>query len=258
MLNLRSNREIQMMRAAGQLVAEAHRAVAAAIRPGVATESLDQIVEALFEEAGAVPLFKGYPGPTPFPAVTCISVNEEVVHGIPGPRILQEGDIASVDTGCRLNGWCGDAAVTHAVGPIAADLQHLLQTTRGALDLAIELLGQRSRWSEVAAEMQELIEAAGCSVVRQFVGHGIGREMHEAPQVPNFVSDELIRKKDFRLRTGLVIAIEPMVCLGSPEVTCRDDQWTQVTRDKSCSAHFEHTVALTADGPVRLTDWETR
>jgi methionyl aminopeptidase len=253
MLNLRSAREIERMRPACQLVAQAHELVRQAVRPGVTTAQLDQLVDGLFAQAGAIPLFKGYPGPVPFPAVTCISVNEQIVHGIPGDRVLRAGDIVSIDTGCKLNGWCGDAAVTHAVGSIAADTQRLLDVTQGVLDLAIERLAQRSLWSEVAAEMQEYIESAGFSVVKRFVGHGIGREMHEAPQVPNFVSAELKQRHDFRLRTGLVLAIEPMVNQGTDEVECLSDHWTQVTRDGKYSAHFEHTVALTPDGPVRLT-----
>lgn len=241
------------MRPACQLVAQAHQLVGTAVCPGITTGELDRLVEQLFDQAGAIPLFKGYPGPVPFPAVTCISVNDQIVHGIPGDRVLLEGDVVSVDTGCKLDGWCGDAAVTHAVGSIAKEAEHLLRVTQGVLDLAIELLARKSLWSEVAAEMQEYVEGAGLSVVKRFVGHGIGREMHEAPQVPNFVSTELKQRGDFRLRTGLVLAIEPMVNLGTDEVMCLDDHWTQVTRDGKYSAHFEHTVALTADGPERLT-----
>lgn len=241
------------MRPAGQLVAQAHHAVAQAIRPGITTRELDAIVDQIFEEAGAIPLFKGYPGAIPFPAVTCISVNEEVVHGIPGDRVLQEGDIVSVDTGCKLAGWCGDAAVTHAVGQIDTDKQHLLEITLGALNLAIDLMTRKPTWSEVAREMQAYVEGAGLSVVKEFVGHGIGREMHEAPQVPNFDSEELRGKKNFRLRTGIVLAIEPMVNSGTEDVRLLSDQWTVVTQDGKPSAHFEHTVALTADGPLLLT-----
>lgn len=254
MLNLRSTREINAMRPAGQLVARALRDVAAAVRAGVTTRQLDEIVERLFDEAGAIPLFKGYPGVVPFPSVSCISVNEEVVHGIPGGRVLQPGDIVSVDTGCKLNGWCGDAAVTHAVGDIDVGKRRLLDVTQHVLDLAINLLARKSLWSEVAREMQDYVEAAGFSVVDQFVGHGIGREMHELPQVPNFVSDELLQRKDFRLRTGLVLAIEPMVNQGAAAVELLGDHWTVVTVDRRPSAHFEHTVALTGDGPVRLTE----
>ena len=253
MLNLRSPRELAHMRRAGLLVWQAHQAVAQQIRPGVTTAQLDAAVQRVFAEAGAEPLFKGVPGKVPFPAATCTSVNEEVVHGIPGNRVLVAGDIVSVDTGCRLNGWCGDAAVTYAVGPVSPRVQHLLDVTRQALELAIEQLARCSRWSEVARQIEQFVHAADCSVVEQFVGHGIGREMHESPQVPNFLSEKFRREEDFPLRTGLVLAIEPMVNLGRKEVRCLADHWTQVTADGQPSAHFEHTVALTADGPWRLT-----
>jgi methionyl aminopeptidase len=200
-----------------------------------------------------VPLFKGVPGKVPFPAATCISVNEEVVHGIPGPRKLREGDVISIDTGCRLNGWCGDAAVTHAVDRVSPDVQQLLDVTKNVLLLAIDLMGKKSRWSDVAKEMEDYVHDHGFSVVENFVGHGIGREMHEDPQVPNFVSKQLKRHGDFTLKPGLVIAIEPMVNMGTKEVKMLSDHWTQVTEDGKFSAHFEHTVAVTADGPLVLT-----
>ena len=250
---LRSKREIDKMRAAGRLVGEAHQRVRDVIQPGCTTQSLDVVVARLFEDHDAEPLFKGVPGPVPFPAVTCISVNEEVVHGIPGDRVLKEGDIVSLDTGCRLNGWCGDAAVTHLIGECSDEVRHLLSTTQAVLNLAIELLGKKSRWSQVASQMHEFVNAAGLTVIEQFVGHGIGREMHESPQVPNYDSPELWETEDFELRTGLVLAIEPMVCTGSKEVVCLDDHWTQVTRDGGMACHCEHTVALTSDGPEILT-----
>ena len=214
-LNLRSPREIAQMRQAGLLVWQAHQAVAALVQPGVTTGQLNEAVEAVFAEAGAIPLFKGVPGKIPFPAAACTSVNEEVVHGIPGDRVLQEGDIVSVDTGCKWNGWCGDAAATYPVGRIAPDVEHLLHITQQALDLAIELLGKCDRWSQVAEAIEQLVSRAGLSVVEQFVGHGIGREMHEPPQVPNFCTEAFRREGDFPLRTGLVLAIEPMVNLGA-------------------------------------------
>lgn len=246
-------REIRLMQPAGQLVAEAHRRVAQRVKPGVTTAELDAVVDELFTEAGAIPLFKGVPGVVPFPAATCTSVNEEVVHGIPGPRVLREGDIVSVDTGCKLNGWCGDSAFTYAVGTISPEAQRLLDVTKRTLEIAIELLDKKPRWSDVAKEMQDYVESAGMSVVTQFVGHGIGREMHEPPQVPNFDSLPFRRSGDFPLRTGIVLAIEPMVNLGSPNTKCLADHWTQVTVDGRWSAHFEHTVALTSDGPLLLT-----
>ncbi len=248
---LRSKREIAKMREAGLLVWEAHQRVGQLVKPGVTTGELDAVVDQLFAERHAEPLFKGVPGPVPFPAATCISVNEEIVHGIPGGRRLCEGDIVSLDTGCRLNGWCGDAAVTHLVGECSDLARHLLATTLGALDLAIDLLAVKSLWSEIALEIQRFVNDAGLEVIETFVGHGIGREMHEPPQVPNFVNLE--SWVDFELRPGLVLAIEPMVCTGSKEVICRQDHWTQVTRDGGLAAHCEHTVALTSEGPLILT-----
>lgn len=249
----KSAREIGLMRNAGLLVWEAHRLAGELIRPGVTTREIDAVIEQHFARHGAIPLFKGVPGKVPFPAVTCISVNEEVVHGIPGPRKLKEGDIVSLDTGCKLNGWCGDAAVTHPVGKVSLQVQRLLDVTKGVLLLSIDLMGKKSRWSEVAREMELYVRAAGFSVVESFVGHGIGREMHEDPQVPNFVSRQLKRSGDFTLKPGLVIAVEPMVNIGTKEVKGLSDHWTQVTADGQPSAHFEHTIAITPDGPMVLT-----
>jgi methionyl aminopeptidase len=258
---LRSARELAAMRKAGLLVWEAHQRVAALVRPGVTTAELNEAVETFFALHGAEPLFKNFPHATPgcppFPAVTCISINHEVVHGIPGPRRLAEGDVVSIDTGCKLQGWCGDAAVTLPVGRIDAKKQRLLDVTRNVLELAIDLMGRKSRWREVAAEMERYVKDHGFSVVEDFVGHGIGRQMHEDPQVPNFVARRLPRgrrgSEDFRLTPGLVIAIEPMVNMGRKEVRCLADHWTQVTKDGLPSAHFEHTVAVTPSGPAVLT-----
>ena len=223
------------------------------VKPGVTTGEIDAAIESFFVKHEAIPLFKGVPGKVPFPAVACISVNDEVVHGIPGPRVLNEGDVVSIDTGCKLAGWCGDSAVTLAVGKIAPEAQHLLDVTSGVLELAIELIGQRQRWSEVAAEMGSFVRDHGLSVVESFVGHGIGREMHEEPQVPNFVSAQLRRNGDFLIEPGLVIAVEPMVNLGSKHVRGLADHWTQATQDGKASAHFEHTIAITDEGPWVLT-----
>ncbi len=254
MIQLRSRREINAMRAAGGLVAEAHRRSGLLVKPGITTAELDAVVDATFAERGAEPLFKGYPGPHgPFPAATCISVNEEIVHGVPGDRVLQAGDIVSLDTGCRIDGWCGDAAVTYAVGQVSQKAKQLLEVTSQTLALAISLLEQKSKWSEVAVELQQFVEAAGLVVIEDFVGHGIGRELHEDPQVPNFDSRRLREETDFQLRTGLVLAIEPMVATGRKEVRCHRDGWTQITADGGWAAHFEHTVALTPDGPELLT-----
>lgn len=255
-IELKTREQINEMRPASRLVAEALCQVTEAVRPGITTAELDQLVERLFEERSAKPLFKGYPGKVPFPAVTCISVNEEVVHGIPGGRVLREGDIVTIDTGCNLNGWCGDSAVTLPVGKITSEVQRLVDVAWQTLDLAIELLHHRGKfrkWSQIAARMEKHVIDAGFSVVEQFVGHGIGRTMHEEPQVPNFKTRNW-SKHDFWLDEGLVLAVEPMVNMGTKEVRVRDDYWTVETADSRPSAHVEHTLALTATGCEILTD----
>ena len=256
-IELKSKREIGLMRRAGIAVWQAHHIAAEMVRPGATTAEIDRAVTAHFERLGATPLFKNYPNTgrykRPFPAACCMSVNEAVVHGIPNDRPLEEGDILSMDTGCRLNGWCGDAARTYAVGRLAPEVQDLLDVTEGALDLAIELMHEKSRWSQIAVQMAEYVADHGFSTVECFVGHGIGRDMHEDPQVPNFPSRSLRGRGDFRLQPGLVIAIEPMVNMGSKKVKTLRDQWTQVTSDGRPSAHFEHTVAVTEEGPLVLT-----
>jgi methionyl aminopeptidase len=246
------------MRKAGLLVWETFDMVRKMTKPGVATIEIDQAIEDFYRRHNAEPLFKFYPNSTdggpPFPNVTCISINREVVHGIPGRRKLVEGDIVSIDTGCKYNGWCGDAAATLPVGKVSPEVRRLLDVTRDVLHLAIQRMGQRRWWSEVAEEMQTFVRKAGFSVVEDFVGHGIGRTMHEEPQVPNFVKRGYRRgRNDFRLVPGRVIAIEPMVNMGTREVKVQPDQWTQSTADGKPSAHFEHTVAITEAGPVVLT-----
>ena len=257
MLQLKSMREIGLMRQAGLAVWKAHQLSGEMMEPGVTTSEIDAVVERYFRSVGAEPLFKNYPNPTrgknPFPAVTCMSINEEVVHGIPGSRPLVEGDILSLDTGCKLNGWCGDAARTYAIGQIDPKVRTLLDVTEGVLDLAIELMGKKDYWSEVAIQMAQYVGDHGFSTVECFVGHGVGREMHEDPQVPNFFSRSLRGSGDFRLEVGLVIAVEPMVNMGTKRVKLLRDHWTQVTADGKPSAHFEHTMAITGEGPIRLT-----
>jgi len=252
-LVLKSRREIGLMRDACQLVAQAHQIVARLVEPGITTGELDAAVEAHFARHDAIPLFKGFPGEVPFPAVTCISVNEEVVHGIPGDRVLQEGDIISVDTGCKLNGWCGDGAWTYPVGGVSDDVQRLLDVGQQTLQTAIRGMATRKKWSEVARMMERRVDREGFSPVLDFVGHGIGREMHEEPEVPNYVSEDMA-ERDFPVKNGLVLAIEPMVNMGGEEVRILNDHWTVVTTDGLPSVHFEHTVAMTADGPVVLTE----
>jgi methionyl aminopeptidase len=240
------------MREAGKVVAEALRLCRAMAQPGVRTIEIDRAVEDLYARYGAIPLFKGYPGRVPFPAVTCLSINEQVVHGIPGQRALRSGDLFKVDTACKLNGWCADAAVTIPVGEIRPEWRRLVETAEQVLVIAITELGRRKKWSEVALLMQQHAERAGFSVVQNYVGHGIGRIMHENPQVPNFVSRDT-RKHDFRLEEGLVLAVEPMVNMGRAEVETLRDHWTVVTRDGLPSAHVEHTLAITRDGVQIIT-----
>lgn len=249
---LKSSREIALMRDAGRLVAEALRICKQMAQPGVRTLDIDQAVEAIYARHGAIPLFKGYPGRVPFPAVTCISLNEQVVHGIPGQRRIREGDLLKIDTACKLNGWCADAAVTLIIGEVRPERRRLVQVAEEVLQIAIVEMGRCRRWSEVAIRMQQHVERAGFSVVTQYVGHGIGRIMHENPQVPNFHNKET-RKHDFKLEQGLVLAVEPMVNMGRPEADTLADHWTVVTRDGLPSAHVEHTLALTAEGIVIVT-----
>jgi methionyl aminopeptidase len=253
-ITLKSEREILKMRKAGLLVWHAHQIGAAVSRPGVKTSEIDERMERFFLDQGAQPLFKGVPGTVPFPATCCISVNEEVVHGIPDKRILKEGDIVSIDTGCRLDGWCGDAAVTHPIGKIADNVQKLLRVTKKTLEIAIELIPQCRYWSEVAQQMEKYVIQNGFSVVESLVGHGIGREMHEDPQVPNYFRGELLRMgRDFKLQSGLVIAIEPMVNMGTKRVAVQKDYWTMSTVDRKPSAHFEHTIAVLENSVFVLT-----
>lgn len=257
MLQLKSPREIGLMRSAGLAVWQAHQIAGAMIQPGVTTAAIDRAIAAYFQRIGAEPLFQDYPNSIrnkpPFPAVTCISVNEAVVHGIPNDHPLTVGDIVSIDTGCRLSGWCGDSAWTYPVGAIAPLTQKLLDATQGVLQLAIDLMHNKGYWSAIAREMADYIRDHGFATVECFVGHGIGREMHEDPQVPNFPSRSLRGRGDFRLEPGLVIAVEPMVNMGTKRVKLLSDHWTQVTSDGKPSAHFEHTIAMTVDGPVPLT-----
>lgn len=249
---LKSARELALMREAGKLVARALRICRDLAKPGTKTIEIDQAVEAFYAKHLAVPLFKGYPGKVPFPAVTCLSVNEQVVHGIPGNRVLKEGDLLKVDTACKLNGWCADRAVTIPIGQVSPEKARLLKVGEEALQIAIDLLPRRKWWSQVASEMQRHVERAGFSVVTAYVGHGIGRTMHENPQVPNYVDHET-RKTDFRLEPGLTLAVEPMVNMRRADVDVLGDQWTVVTRDRMPSVHVEHTLALTANGVQVIT-----
>lgn len=248
--------QIALMRTSGLITWEAHQLAAEWVRPGVSTAEIDAVVESHIVSRGAVPLFKGVPGVVPFPATACISVNEEVVHGIPGPRLLREGDIVSVDIGCRYKGWGSDAAQTHAVGKIASPQQHLLSATEEALALALRMMHPGVRWSTIARAIDGYVREQGLAIVRGdfgLTGHGIGRSLWEAPRVPNYTDRQFERDEDFVLEPGLVIAVEPMVNQTSGEVRVTADHWTIVARDGLPSAHFEHTIAVTETGVQVLT-----
>ena len=247
MIHRRSPREIECMRAASAIAAEALKLCCCSARAGVTTATLDSEAESLIRARQAVPLFKGYRG---YPSSICASINEEVVHGMPGTRKLRSGDLLSVDVGVRLGNYCGDVAATVAIGDVSEEASRLMEVCKTALERAIEALQPNVRLSTVSRAIQGYVEAQGCSVVRKFTGHGIGREMHEEPQVPNFVSRST---GDPILPTGVVLAIEPMVNAGDSGVEVLDNGWTVVTRDRSLSAHFEHTVAITKNGPDILT-----
>lgn len=244
------------MRQAGAVVANVLSKLKEVAEPGMTTARLDDIAFQMTVDAGAEALFKGVRSPmsnTPFPGAICASINEQVVHGIPSENTrLRDGDILSVDFGVRLNGYCGDAAVTIAVGDVSEDKRKLMDVTEHVLGIAIKKSKPSVRWSQVAAEMQQYAESAGFSVVRDFVGHGIGREMHEEPKVPNFVSNELLAD-DIALTEGMVLAVEPMINAGSTAVRTLKNGWTVVTRDGKCSAHFEHTIVILEDGCEVLT-----
>lgn len=253
---LKSRREIEMMRAAGKLARDILSKMKAASVPGVTTGQLDELARAELERAGATSPSKNYPTYKPgegFPGYTCISINEEVVHGIPGPRTLNEGDVVKLDVALSLNGYCADNATTVTVGRVPPKVQKLLDVTRETLELAISNMKPGKKWSEIARLMQWNVERNGFSVVREFVGHGVGRSMHEDPKVPNFVTPEQLRS-DFKLKAGTTIAVEPMVVMGRRDVVLLEDGWTVVTQDRQPAAHFEHTVAVTDDGVEVLTN----
>ena len=247
MIVCRSTAELERMREAGRLVGDVLTELAAHIAPGVTTAALDELAEKRIRKAGATPAFKGYHG---YPATICASINEEVIHGIPsGRRVLNEGDVISIDVGASLDGYFGDSAITLAVGQVTEEAATLLRVTDESLYKAIEAVKLGGRISDIGHAVQRHVEAYGFSVVREFVGHGIGQKMHEEPQVPNYGEPG----RGPRLTEGMVLAIEPMVNAGKPAVKVLTDGWTAVTRDGSLSAHFEHTVAVTADGPWILT-----
>jgi methionyl aminopeptidase len=245
---LKSSQEIEKMRRAGRVVREVLELVRSHVKPGATTLDLEKAAETRLTELGVKAAFKGYHG---FPCVLCTSVNSEVVHGIPSPkRVLREGDIVSVDFGVVVDGYYGDAAITVPVGAIDADAARLLKVTEASLQAGIAAVRPGATLGDVGAAVQGVVEGEGFSVVRDFVGHGIGVHMHEDPQVPNFGEPG----RGLKLRAGMVIAIEPMVNAGKPDVLVMEDGWTAVARDGSMSAHFEHTVAVTATGARVLTE----
>ncbi|EAX47596.1 methionine aminopeptidase, type I [Thermosinus carboxydivorans Nor1] len=246
MIILKSDRELNYLRDAGKVVAKTLAEVKKAVKPDVTTLELDRIAEEYIKGCGATPAFKGYHG---FPGNICTSVNEEVVHGIPGLRKLKNGDNVSIDIGAVINGYYGDAAITVPVGEVDAEVQKLLDVTEEALYKGIEQAVAGNRLSDISHAIQKHAEAHGYGVVRDYVGHGIGRNMHEDPQIPNYGPPG----RGPRLKAGMTLAIEPMVNMGTHEVKALDDGWTVVTLDRKPSAHFEHTVAILPDGPEILT-----
>ena len=237
MIKIKTHAEIEAMRRVNQITARVRDALAAMVRPGITTLDLGNAAYEMIREAGGVSAFYGYHG---FPGQICVSVNDEVVHGIPGSRVIRTGDIVSIDVGVTYGGFIGDTAVTVPVGAISPEKEKLLEITRIALDAGIEQAVEGNRLGDISAAIQSIVEAAGFSVVRQFVGHGIGRDMHEDPQIPNYGR----AGRGPKLKAGMTLAIEPMVNTGGTKVKILDDTWTAVTKDGTPSAHFEHTIAV--------------
>ncbi|UYN89794.1 MAG: type I methionyl aminopeptidase [Anaerolineales bacterium] len=246
---LKTPAELEMMRKAGHINAMALAEVAKHVRPGITTGQLDKIAEQLIRDHGATPAFLNYPGPYPYPATLNTSVNEELVHGLPGKRELREGDLLSVDCGTVYEGFVGDSAFSMGVGEVSAEAQKLMDVTQESLRLGIAQMLPGNHVGDVSAAVQEHVEAHGYHVPREYTGHGVGRKMHEGPQVPNYG----VRGQGILLRPGMTIALEPMVLAGTHRTRVLKDQWTVVSADGSLTAHFEHSVAVTEDGPLVLT-----
>lgn len=246
MIELKNKAQLEHMRKAGKITADTLQVLREAIRPGITTQELDQIADDYIRKCGAIPTFKGYNG---FPYSICASVNEQVVHGFPSLRELQSGDIISIDCGATYEGYVGDSAITFAVGEISEELQKLLRVTEESLMLGIKQAFKGNRLYDISHAIQTHVEANGFSVVRDYVGHGIGRVMHEEPQIPNYGKPG----RGPRLDIGMCLAIEPMVNMGTYEVKSLRDHWTVVTKDGKASAHFEHTIAITENGPEIMT-----
>ncbi|GAB6099868.1 type I methionyl aminopeptidase [Halanaerocella petrolearia] len=246
MIIRKSKREIEIMKRAGEVVAKTHNMLAEEIEPGITTQEIDQLAEEFILDQGAKPAFKGYQG---FPNTVCVAINEQVVHGIPSSNALESGDIIGLDIGAIVDGYYGDAAQTLAVGEVSSETEQLLEVTEESLFKGIEQVKSGNRISDISHAVQEYVEEYGYSVVRKFVGHGVGKKMHESPQIPNFGAPG----RGPRLKEGMVLAIEPMVNIGTHKVKTLDDGWTVITQDRELSAHFEHTVAVTETGPQILT-----
>jgi len=246
LITLKSAQEIEILRESNRIVAQILVSLRDFIRPGVTTKELNRLAERLTRQKGATPAFKGYNG---YPATLCVSVNEEIIHGIPGPKRLREGDLVSLDMGVRYRGYYGDAAITLPVGKVNQRARKLLQVTKEALKRAIEVAVPGNRLSDISYAIQSYAEGEGFSVVREFVGHGIGKRLHEDPQIPNYGPPH---RGPF-LKVGMVLALEPMVNVGTWRAELLSDSWTAVTADGSLSAHFEHTIAITDDGPLILS-----
>jgi methionyl aminopeptidase len=256
-ITLKTMDEIAMIRAAGDVVAAALAAAKAVCTPGASTMDLDEAAAQVIANAGATSLFLNYPSYRVghgFPARTCVSVNDVVVHGIPGDRLLRDGDVVTVDCGVRLNGWCADSAITVGVGRVSDDRARMIETANAILLDAIASMRPGVSWHSIAGRMQGRTESAGYGVVREYFGHGIGRQLHEPPSVPAYCESSSSTMGRFTLRPGMVLAIEPMLTRGSPETYMQPDGWTVSTADGSVACHVEHTVAVTNDGPMILTD----
>jgi methionyl aminopeptidase len=252
MITIKSQRELDCMKRAGEVVMRVHQKMEELVAPGVTTAELNQAALDVIRGAGAIPSFLGYPSPyggIHFPGAICASVNEEVIHGLPGARALCEGDIISVDVGAILDGWHGDAARTYPVGAVGDEAARLIAVTRQSFEAGMAAAVPGARIRDISQAVQQVVERNGFSVVREYVGHGIGNEMHEEPQIPNYVG----RERGPRLAEGMTICIEPMVNAGTWKVDLLSDKWTVVTADRKYSAHHENTLAITADGPVILT-----
>lgn len=248
-INVKTPYEIEIMREAGRINAEALAAAIELVKPGVTTAELNAAFEAVQKKYDVISPFKNYPGPYPYPASVCTSVNDELVHGIPNERVLNEGDIVSIDAGTIYQGFVGDMARTIAVGKISAKTQRLLDVTKKALEIATENMVAGNTVGDIGHAVQTYVEGEGFYITRTYTGHGVGRKMHEGPQVPNYGKPG----RGMRLREGMTIALEPMVLAGTPATTVKDDEWTVASADGSLTAHFENTIAVTPDGPMILT-----